>query len=367
MTKNECDVDHDVMIVGGGPAGISTWLHLNKNSPDVASRTLLIEKERYPRYKLCGGAVGGWSNIVLKQLDVKNNAPYVRIDNIECKYDTDTTCLKKPGFFKVYKREEFDHELAKVAIKRGLTLNEGEKFLDFARKDDHLSIKTNVRTYKVKTLIGADGALSKVRKKMNLKNKPNLAPALEIFTKVDKDYDLEFDKKKVVFDFSPVKKGLQGYIWHFPCLQDSKPFMNHGIGDFRIIKKSPKADMKNIFFRDLEKRNIKPNTKKLLGYPIRWFSKGDTVSQKNIILIGDAAGIDPALGGGIHLALSYGELAANVIHNAYHTNDFSFKNYEEDINSHLIGKFINKCTRLASDMYGQKLNPIEAASAIFNG
>ena len=47
--------DYDVMIVGGGPAGISTWLHLHKRNPALAARTILIDKAVYPRQKLCGG------------------------------------------------------------------------------------------------------------------------------------------------------------------------------------------------------------------------------------------------------------------------------------------------------------------------
>ncbi len=45
-------LDYDVMIVGGGPAGISTWLHLQKRNPVLAARTILLEKATYPRDKL---------------------------------------------------------------------------------------------------------------------------------------------------------------------------------------------------------------------------------------------------------------------------------------------------------------------------
>ncbi|MRR14762.1 FAD-dependent oxidoreductase, partial [archaeon] len=43
---------HDIVIVGGGPAGISTALHLHRLAPEVAARTLVLEKASYPLHKL---------------------------------------------------------------------------------------------------------------------------------------------------------------------------------------------------------------------------------------------------------------------------------------------------------------------------
>ena len=56
-TNLTTEFDYEIMIVGGGPAGISTWLHLHKYFPELAEKTLLIEKATYPRDKLCGGAI----------------------------------------------------------------------------------------------------------------------------------------------------------------------------------------------------------------------------------------------------------------------------------------------------------------------
>ena len=56
-SKQDLNCDYDIMIVGGGPAGISTWLHLHKYNPVVSFKSVLIEKEKYPRDKVCGGAL----------------------------------------------------------------------------------------------------------------------------------------------------------------------------------------------------------------------------------------------------------------------------------------------------------------------
>ena len=48
---------YEVIIVGSGPAGVSTWLHLHKLDPQLAARTLVLEKAQHPRHKLCGGGI----------------------------------------------------------------------------------------------------------------------------------------------------------------------------------------------------------------------------------------------------------------------------------------------------------------------
>ena len=47
----------DVLIVGAGPAGSALALHLARIAPDVARRTLVLEKSRHPRHKVCAGGL----------------------------------------------------------------------------------------------------------------------------------------------------------------------------------------------------------------------------------------------------------------------------------------------------------------------
>jgi len=355
----------DILIVGGGPAGLSTFLHLQHYTPELANQVILIEKNRYPRDKLCGGAMSGWSELIYQQLNINLDIPSVWIDKVECRFEKQIDCVDQTRFFRVVQRKELDSELAKISVKRGLRLHENETFIDFIRKKNYVEVLTDKNRYKVKILIGADGALSKVRNKMNLHNQSNLAPMIEIFSPVNKRYDLEFEEKKIVFDYSQISSGLQGYVWHFPCIKDEQPYMNHGIGDFRVYKNRPKVNMKKIFQYELSKREIKRDIKSWSGYPIRWLSENDIISQPNIFLIGDAAGIEPCLGGGIHLALSYGELASIMIKNAFEQKNFTFENYRNSLNSHLLGKYIRKLTFLASEMYNGKILPGNVIREIF--
>ena len=47
----------DVLIVGSGPAGTATALHLALSDAGWARRILVLEKEVHPREKVCGGAI----------------------------------------------------------------------------------------------------------------------------------------------------------------------------------------------------------------------------------------------------------------------------------------------------------------------
>ena len=93
-------------------------------------------------------------------------------------------------------RRLFDFNLVRVAKKRGLNIKENEKFIDFKYKNNGLVVETDKSRYRVKCLVGADGALSSVRKKMNLNNVNHLSPTLEIFTPNNPKFDQEYDQKK---------------------------------------------------------------------------------------------------------------------------------------------------------------------------
>jgi flavin-dependent dehydrogenase len=353
------------MIVGAGPAGISTWLHLQKEAPQLARHSLVIEKAVFPRDKLCGGGVCIWASDVLASLGVDLDVPFLYVSDLEFRYGKEIDRLHQPNYFRFVKRLDFDHALAKAAANRGLKLHEDEMLTDILRTRNKLIISTNKGKYAVQVLVGADGAFSTVRKKMIPFQKRHLAPTFQMIAPADSKYNLEFTERKTVVDLTPIKKGLQGYVWHVPCLKDKTPSIAHGIVDFRVCPDRPKTDMKKIFGQELESRNIHQGPKIWSTHPIPWYSEDGILSKPNGILVGDAAGIEPAFGGGIHLSLSYGEVAAQAIISAFQTDDFSFLDYTQKIQSHQVGRHISKCTRLARAMYSGSLNPLVAAREVF--
>ena len=358
--------DYDIMIVGGGPAGTSTWLHLHKYAPDLVERTILIDKETFPRDKICGGGLGGWSEYILSDLEIDIDIPSLLVSDLEIRYMEKSKILHEKNCFRMIRRKEFDNLLVKNALKRGLHLHQNEEFIDIQYKDKSVIVETNKNKYLVKSLIGADGSLSAVRRKMNLSNKPHLAPTLEIFAPVNCKYDLEYEQKKITLDFTPIDQGIQGYIWHLPHIINDHPYMSHGIADLQFQKVKKQTSMKELFAKELKKRNLKIEQKKWLSHPIRCFSEINEISKPNILLVGDAAGIEPVTGGGIHFALSYGKVAAKTLNFAFDTNNFTFKDYRHNFQSTLAGKYMKKCIYLAKKMYIENESPITIAKKVFS-
>ena len=70
---------YDLLIIGSGPAGSSTALHLLQRDPRWATRILMLEKERHPRPKLCGGGLTEWGEQPLRDLGLELAVPHIAI------------------------------------------------------------------------------------------------------------------------------------------------------------------------------------------------------------------------------------------------------------------------------------------------
>jgi flavin-dependent dehydrogenase len=343
--------DYDVIIVGSGPAGVSTWLHLHKYDPALAARTLVLEKAQHPRHKLCGGGVMREADVVLGRLRVRVDVPAVPIHNLEFRYRGKCFYWRQRNFFRVVRRYEFDAALANIARQRGMNLHERAAFQDFTRVDGGIEVETSRGIYRAGALVGADGARSVVRPKMGSEERPRVSRLIEILTPADARADPEFTDNTAIFDCNGLDKGLQGYIWDFPCWEDGSAAMNRGIYDGRVYPNRPRADLKSLFQGGLKARDAFDPSQRWEGHPERWFHPKATYAQPNVLLAGDAAGVDPFAGEGISFALQYGEVAATELVTAFRHNDFGFASYRDHIMSHKLGKLLVLRYRLAKLFY----------------
>ncbi len=147
------DRRYDVVIVGGGPAGATAAFFLGQ----AGARVLVLEKERLPRYKTCGGAVSA---------RVLNQFPFSFEPVIESKvnavsYGMGNKMVTVPlpeSSLRMVMRAEFDAHLLKHAQAE---VREGVAVKAVSENDDSVTVTTSSgERVAGNFLIAADGANS---------------------------------------------------------------------------------------------------------------------------------------------------------------------------------------------------------------
>src|SRR5688572_30922932 len=107
---NEASWDFDIAIVGGGPAGSSTALHLVRKCGVAAERIVVLDKSRFPREKPCAGAISQLGVDALREIDVDIGVPNVAMRGVRVLSRADVgETLSHMGV--VVRRIEFDAHL----------------------------------------------------------------------------------------------------------------------------------------------------------------------------------------------------------------------------------------------------------------
>lgn len=346
----------DVLIIGAGPAGLSTALHLLKADPGWAERMLLVEKAIHPRHKLCGGAVTRMGLETLESLDfhLPLPLPQTQVDDIRLVYGSRTIHVPgQPGFV-VFHRAEFDAYLADQARQRGASICQDEEVKSVSVDDDGATVVTTRNAFRAKAIVGADGAKGVTRRLLNDHRGPaRVARLLEVVQPAPQEAAL-FSERRARFDFNPVGENLQGYFWDFPSQVGGKPHFNRGIYDARFAAKRLRADLPDLLDRTLASLDPDPSEVRIEGHPIHWFSPRNRFAARRLLLVGDAAGADPLFGEGIAPALEYGKVAAQMLQQAFERDEFSFRDYRAHLLRSPIGRYL--LLRWAVAWWGYRLS-----------
>jgi flavin-dependent dehydrogenase len=348
---------HDVIIVGSGPAGISTALHLAQIAPELVSRTLILEKARHPRPKLCGGGIMADGEVILHHLGLDiTEVPHVDADWAHLDFDGDGMRIRsdRKGKFalRVVRRHEFDAWLAGKAREQGFLIQENTTVKSLEVGESGVRLVTDKGEYKATIVVGADGSNSVVRRAIIPPDEPqHVARLLEIITepKPEKSFHKQSD---AYFDFVVTSQGIQGYVWDFPAIENGRPVRVRGIYDSNMNDTPADLPLRDALGEDFQRHGLNLGNYELHGFPIRWFDARSTFSAPHILLAGDAVGADAIFGEGISPALGYGELAARAIRDAFNRQDFSFRGYKRSILKSELGKALGVRTCFARILLG---------------
>jgi menaquinone-9 beta-reductase len=355
---------YDVIIVGAGPAGISTALYLAQVAPEMIPRTLILEKSHHPRSKLCGGGLLPDAEVILRRLGLDvTEIPHCDVD--WARFDFDGKGMKMRGekkgtfAFRTIRRHEFDAWLASKARQRGFRICEDTTVKGVTADNSGVTLETDRGEYRAAVVIGADGSKSVIRRAVVLREKAHSARVLEVLTepKLEKSSHLQADS---YFDFLCLSQGILGYTWDFPAFENGQNVRVRGIYDSNVYPRKRNASLKTALAEEFARHGYRLDGYKLEGHPLRWFEAGSAFSVPRLLLVGDAAGADALFGEGISIALGYGELAAQAIRAAFAEKDFTFRGYKPTLLRSELGKSLRRRTWMARFFYRLRSRFIQA-------
>jgi flavin-dependent dehydrogenase len=344
-----------IIIVGSGPAGLSTALHLAQDAPELISRMLVLEKAHHPRHKLCGGGLLPDAEVILHHLGLDVvEIPHVDVD--WARFDFDGKGFKMrpdpqlPFAFRVIRRYEFDAWLAQKTREKGIEIKEGITVKAVHTDPKGVSVETDSGTFSAQIVVGADGSASVVRRAVIPREQTHTARLLEIVTepRPEQSFHIQTDS---YFDFLYVTRGVLGYTWDFPAFENGQPIRVRGIFDSNVYTLQTDISLREALADEFRHHGYELGEYKLEGHPLRWFDPKSIFSAPRVLLVGDAAGADALFGEGISFALGYGGLAAQAIKEALIKNEFSFRGYKTSILKSEMGKALRRRTWWARFFY----------------
>lgn len=302
----------DVLIIGGGPAGSSAALFLNKEG----IKTAIVEKKEFPREVLCGEFISKEVYLLLEELNLSNKFLQLKPNKINSfQFTSENNSVLLPLGFTAYaiKRGKFDLFLLNNCKEAGITVLQQEEVVSTEFENDFFLTTTNQRVIKSKFVIAAYGKQNLLDKKLN-RNFTEIKSGLNgVKFHVPKEY-LKSHSDNIISIFA----GQSLYCGINTV--DKETVTVCFLENRKNIDISPREHLKLIlnsnknfskYFNDNFSNILE--TLPVYGTGNIYFGKRDLI-KNNVLMTGDAAGvIAPLAGDGIGIAFQNGKLISEIL------------------------------------------------------
>lgn len=332
--------EHDVLIIGGGPAGASTAAILAEHGHKV----LVLEREKFPRYHI-GESLIPFTYGPLKRLGVipkmkssgftkKFSVSFVQPDGrksvpfyFHTRYDIDTIAQTWQ-----VTRAEFDVMMLDNAREKGAEVREETTVTKLLKNDSGRVIGVEIQDREgqrqslfAKLVVDASGkeAFASNREGWRVGDPYLNKVAVWTYYKGSKR-EAGMDEGATTIAFVPEK----GWFWHIP-LHDDRVSVGV-VAEGKYLTRGGVRDPKEIFQREIgENKWIEEHLAAGTCEGEYWLTSEYSRHSKfgaspGLLLVGDAfAFLDPVFSSGVMLALKSGVMAGDAIHAALAANDVS--------------------------------------------
>ena len=313
------DLDFDVIVAGGGPAGASAAARL----ASAGMRVAILDRQGFPRDKVCGDFVGPAALVELGALGVTGRADYARSNIIrQAAVHLDGELLIRrpipevdglPEYGRCVPRLTLDAWVLDAARRAGATVLTAQ-VSGFDVRGSHLEVRARQNgaplTLRARLLIGADGSSSTVSRELRGAPPPDEDRIIAVRAYYEGDAGPE-DQADLYFAAS----SFPGYYWLFPT---GGGHANVGVG-MVLETLPPTSDHLRELLLALVDGDAALRARlgrgaivgKVVGWPLTTYNARLPIVGDRVMLVGDAAGfINPLNGEGIQYALISGRWAA---------------------------------------------------------
>jgi geranylgeranyl reductase family protein len=347
---------HDLIVVGGGPAGASCARRAAAKGMDV----LVLEKQEHPRRKVCAG---GFRPGVTDLLDF-DVSPAIEHEacgsHIYSPSRLEVVCTKPKLTGYTVKRSVFDHLLLKKAEEAGAEVQTDIEITDVEEGRENVTVRSkDGQSFTSKYVVAADGVNSRVARSAGIKSRwkdDEVGLCFEACVPMDPSDIMRItqgpygpDKVCIEVYFGGIQ---HGYGWCFP----KKDEVSLGMGCLvPYAKDLRKAWAK--FIDEFEKKNsVKVDLSEESAMRVPLKGPIQNTVTKRIMLAGDAGGfVSPATGEGIYYAIASGQIAADTVSDILQGRAKGTQEYQRRWKSD-IGKQLKVSNSLANLLFNSEQN-----------